>query len=285
MTRWVEETLHDHFRFRFVADEVFFESQTEHQHLIIFHNQTYGRVMMLDGVIQVAERDEFIYHETIAHTPLFALGLDQPRRVLIIGGGDGGVLREVLRHEAVEKAVLCEIDMSVIDMCREYLPMISQGAYDNPRAEIVVADGTKYVAETDERFDAIIVDSTDPIGPGAVLFTSEFYADCKSCLKPGGVLINQTGLPFLQGWEVKQTAERFRALFADVGAFLIHTPTYIGGPLALGWGSDNPALRAIPAETLKARFNTAGLAMKYYNAELHKGAFALPSYVQQQVDG
>lgn len=283
MTRWVEETLHDHFRFRFVADEVFFESQTEHQHLIIFHNQTYGRVMMLDGVIQVAERDEFIYHETIAHTPLFALGLDQPRKVLIIGGGDGGVLREVLRHEAVEKAVLCEIDMSVIDMCREYLPMISQGAYDNPRAEIVIADGTKYVAETDDHFDAIIVDSTDPIGPGAVLFTSEFYANCKSCLKSGGVLINQTGLPFLQGWEVKQTAERFRALFADVGAFLIHTPTYIGGPLALGWGSDDPALRAIPVDILQARFKPAGLAMKYYNPELHKGAFALPSYVQQQV--
>ncbi len=185
MPRWVEETLHDHFRFRFVAGEVFFESQTDHQHLIIFQNDTFGRVMMLDGVIQVAENDEFIYHETLVHTPLFALGLDAPRKVLIIGGGDGGVLREVLRHKAVEKAVLCEIDQSVIDMCREYLPMISQRLLDDPRAEIVITDGTKLVAETDERFDLVIVDSTDPIGPGEVLFTSEFLRQLQALPEAG----------------------------------------------------------------------------------------------------
>ncbi len=278
MTRWIEETLHDHFRFRFAAEEVFFESQTEHQHLVIFNNRTFGRVMMLDGIIQLTEKDEFIYHETLAHTPLFSLGLEEPRRVLIIGGGDGGVLREVLRHEAVERAVLCEIDMSVIDMCRQYLPMISSGAYDDPRTEIVIADGTKFVAEADEKFDVVIVDSTDPIGPGAVLFTPEFYRSCKRCLKPGGILMNQTGLAFLQGWELKQTANRFRALFADVGAMLIHVPTYIGGPMALGWGSDDPGLRAVPVETLRARFDRAGLAMKFYNPEVHKGCFALPGY-------
>src|SRR5688500_527241 len=147
MTRWVEETLHEHFRFRFKTDEVFFESQTEHQRLIIFDNKTFGRVMMLDGVIQLTEKDEFVYHETLAHVPLFALGLEQPRKVLIIGGGDGGVLREVLRHEAVEKAVLCEIDRSVIDLCRLHLPDIARGSLDHPRAEIVISDGTKLVAE------------------------------------------------------------------------------------------------------------------------------------------
>ncbi|MGF1622071.1 MAG: polyamine aminopropyltransferase [Rhodomicrobiaceae bacterium] len=284
MQRWVEETLHDHFRFRFIAEKVFFESRTEHHHLIIFRNETFGRVMMLDGVIQVAEADEFIYHETLAHTPLFALGLHEKRRVLIIGGGDGGMLREVLRHEAVERAVLCEIDRSVIDMCREHLPMISQRSYDDPRTEIVIGDGTKFVRETKERFDVIIVDSTDPIGPAEVLFTQDFYADCKRCLKPGGVLVNQCGLPFLQGWELTQTMQRFRKSFADVGAFLIHTPTYIGGPLVLGWASDDAALRAISQETLADRFGKAGLAMKYYNPALHKGAFALPSYVQELVD-
>jgi len=283
MTRWVDETLHDHFRFRFIADEVFFESQTEHQHLIIFHNETFGRVMMLDGVIQVSEADEFIYHEMLAHTPLFALGLDKPRRVLIIGGGDGGVLREGLRHEAVERAVLCEIDQSVIDMCRDHLPMISRGAYDDPRTEIVIADGTKLVAETDERFDVVIVDSTDPIGPGEVLFTQEFYRNCRRCLKDGGVLVNQCGLPFLQGWELTQTMNRFRNVFKDAGAFLIHTPTYIGGPLVLGWASDDPGLRSITEETLRSRFESAGLSMKYYNPAVHKGAFALPSYVQDLV--
>jgi spermidine synthase len=284
MTRMVDETLHDHFRFRFVASEVLFENRTGHQHLIIFDNETFGRVMMLDGVIQVAENDEFIYHETLAHAPLFALGLDAPRQVLIIGGGDGGVLREVLRHDTVKRAVLCDIDRSVIDMCREYLPMISRGAYDDPRTQIVIADGTKYVAETAEHFDVVYVDSTDPIGPGEALFTLDFYRNCKRCLKPGGILVNQCGLPFLQGWELRQTANRLREIFADVGAFLIHTPTYIGGPLALGWGSDDPALRAIPEAALRDRFTQAGLPMRYYNPCLHRGAFALPTYVQELVD-
>jgi len=284
MTRWVEETLHEHFRFRFKTDEVFFESQTEHQHLIIFANGTFGRVMMLDGVIQVTEKDEFIYHETMAHVPLFALGLEEARKVLIVGGGDGGVLREVLRHESVEKAVLCEIDRSVIDLCREHLPAISRGAFDHPRAEIVIADGTQFVAETDERFDAVIVDSTDPIGPGKVLFTREFYADCKRALTPGGVLITQNGLPFVQGWEIKQSVAHFRSLFADTTAFLITTPTYIGGPMALGWASDDTKLLEVPVETLRQRFAKAGLEMKYYTPDLHRGAFALPAYVQRLVE-
>jgi spermidine synthase len=281
MTRWVEETLHDHFRFRFKADEVFFESQTEHQHLIIFHNQTFGRVMLLDGVIQVTEADEYVYHETMSHFALFALGAERPRKVLIIGGGDGGVLREVLRHEAVEKAVLCEIDRSVIDLSRQYLPDISRSTFDNPRAEIVISDGTKLVAETEELFDAIIVDSTDPIGPGKVLFTREFYADCKRALALGGVLITQQGLPFAYGWELEQSAGYFRELYADWAPFMIHVPTYIGGPMALAWASDDRTLRETPLELLQERFARAGLEMKYYTPELHKGAFAVPAYVKK----
>lgn len=279
MTRWVNETLHKHFRFSFEATEVFFESQTEHQHLIIFANETFGRVMLLDGVIQVTEADEFVYHESMAHFALFALGLERPRKVLIIGGGDGGVMREVLRHEAVEKAVLCEIDRTVIDLSLKYMPKISNGAFDDPRAEIVVSDGTKLVAETNERFDAIIVDSTDPIGPGKVLFTHEFYSDCKRALAPGGVLITQQGLPFAYGWELEKSAGLFRDIYADWAPFTIHVPTYIGGPMALAWASEEPALRAVPLETLQARFAKAGLEMKYYTPELHKGAFAVAAYV------
>jgi spermidine synthase len=279
MTRWVEETLHEHFRFRLKADEVFFESQTEHHHLIIFSNATFGRVMILDGVIQLTEADEFVYHEMMAHVPLFALGFDKPRKVLIVGGGDGGVLREVLRHEAVEMAVLCEIDSTVIDLSRKFLPDISRGAFDDPRAQIVISDGTKLVAETDERFDAIIVDSTDPIGPGKVLFTREFYADCKRALAPGGVLLTQQGLPFVYGWELEQSASYFRDLFADWAAFMIHVPTYIGGPMSLAFASDDAGPRQVPLETLQTRFAKAGLTMKYYTPELHKGAFALPAYV------
>ena len=135
--------------------------------------------------------------------PLFAHG--KAKKALIVGGGDGGVLREVLKHPEIEQATLCEIDRGVIDLCRQHFPDVSAGAYDDPRTRIVIADGTKFVAETDERFDVIMVDSTDPIGPGAVLFTREFYADCARCLKPGGLLVTQNGLPFLQASELQQS--------------------------------------------------------------------------------
>ena len=177
MERWVEETLHRGFRVRLSADRVLFDSETEHQRLIIFENSDFGRVMMLDSIVQLTTKDEFVYHEMMSHVPLFAHG--RAKKALIVGGGDGGVLREALRHPELEQVTLCEIDRGVIDLCRQYFPEISAGAYDNPRSRIVIADGTKFVADTEERFDVIMVDSTDPIGPGAVLFTREFYADCR----------------------------------------------------------------------------------------------------------
>ena len=204
MERWVEETLHRGFRVRLKADNVLFDSETEHQRLIILENADFGRVMMLDGIVQVTTKDEFVYHEMMSHVPLFAHG--KARRALIVGGGDGGVLREVLKHPEIEQATLCEIDQGVIDLCRQHFPEVSAGAYDDKRTRIVIADGTKFVAETPDRFDVIMIDSTDPVGPGAVLFTREFYAGCARCLKPGGLLVTQNGLPFLQASELQ--AER-----------------------------------------------------------------------------
>lgn len=144
--RWVTETLHDGLRCAFRADEVIYEEETEHQHLVIFENVKFGRVMSLDGITQVTEKDEFVYHEMMSHVPILAHG--NAKKVLIIGGGDGGVLREVLRHKTVEKCTMVEIDRSVVDMCVEYLPMISAGAFDDPRTDLVIADGAKFVAET-----------------------------------------------------------------------------------------------------------------------------------------
>jgi spermidine synthase len=222
MDRWVEETLHRGFRIRLKADRVLFDSETDHQQLIILETPEFGRVMMLDGVIQLASKDEFVYHEMMSHVPLFAHG--RARKALIVGGGDGGVLREALKHPELETVTLCEIDRSVIELCREYFPEVSAGAYDNPRTRIVIADGTKFVAETEERFDVIMVDSTDPIGPGAVLFTREFYAGCRKALAPGGLLVTQNGLPFLQAAELQQSVGFFREMFADAFAYLATTP-------------------------------------------------------------
>ena len=163
MTRWVEETFHPHWRVRLEATRVLHEVKTEHQHLVIFENPTWGTVLMLDGVCQLTTSDEFVYHEMMAHVPLMAL--DKPRRVLVVGGGDGGVLREVLKHPSVEKATLCEIDRAVIDLALQHYPEIAGKVFEDKRADVVIADGLKYVAETDESFDAIIVDSSEPIGP------------------------------------------------------------------------------------------------------------------------
>ncbi len=279
MERWFEEHLHKHWHAKLKADKVIFEVNTDFQDLVIFENGDFGRVLMLDKIIQLTTRDEFVYHEMMSHVPLFAHG--NPARALIVGGGDGGVLREVLKHRSIESATLCEIDPGVIDLCREYFPEISAGAFDDPRTEILIADGAKYMAETASKFDVIMVDSTDPIGPGQVLFTEEFYRNCKRCLTKNGVLVTQQGLPFLQPWEIKASVELFRKLFADAGAFLPVTASYLGGHFALGWASNDPGLRALPLSELGARFKRSGIDTQYYNPEIHAASFVHPNYLKK----
>jgi spermidine synthase len=277
VTRWIEETFHPHWRVRLAADRVLHEVKTTHQHLVIFTNATWGTVLMLDGVCQLTTRDEFIYHEMMAHVPLLAL--ERPRRVLVVGGGDGGVLREVLKHPSVEKATLCEIDRTVVDLSLRYYPEIAAGCFEDKRAEIVIADGLKYMAETDERFDAIIVDSSEPIGPSAVLHTREFFADCKRALKPGGVLVTQNGLPFLFPEHLAETSAIFASLFKATSPYLCTQPCYFGGPFALNWASDDETLLAVPESTLTRRLAKRGIATRYYTPAVHRASFALPAYV------
>jgi spermidine synthase len=285
--KFFEETLyngqggrlgHGYFQ-RYQIQQVLFEEKTEHQHLIIFENQHFGRVLALDGIVQTTEADESAYHEMLVHVPLFAL--DQPQNILIIGGGDGGALREALRHP-VETVTMVEIDPRVIDLCKEYMPSLSGGAFYHPRANLIIADGIQFVAETDQRFDAIIVDSTDPIGPGEVLFTEAFYASCKKCLTPGGVLITQNGVPFFQSEELKSSQQKLSPLFKDAGCYLTVVPSYVGGFMALGWATDNQDLRSVAAETLQSRFEDLGLKTQYYTPAIHTAAFALPAFITKQ---
>lgn len=282
MSEWFEETLYPTLGQRFRIDEVLYRDKTGLQDLVIFRTPVFGRVLALDGVIQVTEGDEFVYHEMMTHVPILAHG--SARRVLIIGGGDGGILREVLRHPSVEKAVMVEIDQGVVDFCRAHMPFISAGAFDAPRAEVVIADGMDYVDTTAERFDVIIVDSTDPQGPGEILFTSRFYTAARRCLNARGVMVTQNGVPFLQGDELVTTARRLKPLFADVGAYVAAIPTYYGGLMALGWGATVPGLREVPVETLARRYAEAGLATRYHTPALQAGAFAVPGFVQALVE-
>ena len=255
---------------------MFYDSETEHQRLKVFRNGTFGRVLTLDDVVQTTEGDNFIYHEMLTHVPILAHGA--ARRVLIIGGGDGGMAREALRHRSVEHVTMVEIDAGVVEFSKEHLPMLSQGAFDDPRLRLVIDDGAAFLRTTSERFDVIIVDSTDPIGPGEVLFTDTFYGHARRALTEGGILVTQNGVPFLQGEELTNTMRAFKALFADWGCYMATIPTYAGGPMAFGWGTDGTA-RDVPLGTLAERFAAAGIETGYYTPEVHKGAFALPAYV------
>ena len=216
--------------------------------------------------------------ESMVHVPLFAH--PAPKRVLIIGGGDGGILREVLRHKNVEHVTQVEIDGSVIDMCKEYFPRHSNGAFDDPRATIVIADGKEFVANCQDKYDVIISDSTDPIGPGEVLFTSDFYADEKTCLNEGGIMVAQNGVPFMQGQEITNTFQRLSKLYADNSFYVAPVPTYTGGFMTLAWATDDASLRKQSVEQIQARYDAAGFSTRYYNPEIHVAAFALPNYVK-----
>lgn len=280
----ISERLHEGYAQTFEATELLFEVRTDHQHLQIFDTPALGRVMMLDGIVQTTEKDEFIYHEMMVHVPLLAHS--KPRRVLIIGGGDGGILREVLRHPGIEHVTQVEIDQSVIDMCRQYFPNHSQGAFDDPRVNIVIADGREFVANCSEQFDVIISDSTDPIGPGEALFTSSFYADEKTCLAEGGIMVAQNGVPFMQGDEITTTWRRLTPLYQDVSFYVAPVPTYVGGFMTLAWATDTPALRQQTAEQIHGRLQAVqqenpDFRPRYYNADVHVAAFALPNYVRE----
>ncbi|WP_095590468.1 polyamine aminopropyltransferase [Actibacterium ureilyticum] len=280
MTDWVREKLHPDYAQALRIDEMLYDSETDHQRLKVFQNGTFGRVLTLDDVVQTTEGDNFIYHEMLTHVPILAHGA--AKRVLIIGGGDGGMAREVLRHPTVEHITMVEIDAGVVAFSKEYLPTLSNGAFDDPRLTLVINDGALYMRETTDRFDVIIVDSTDPIGPGEVLFTDTFYGHAKRALTPGGILVTQNGVPFMQGDELTNTMRAFQALFSDATCYMATIPTYAGGPMAFGWGTDGDA-RQTPLAELQSRFAAAGFETDYYTPAIHQGAFALPRYVERLI--
>ena len=282
--RWIAETLFDDlgFRMTFKVKKVLYEVQTEHQHLVLFEQPFFGKMLMLDGATQITKKDEFIYQEMMSHVPLFAHG--KARDVLIIGGGDCGIAEEVLKHKSVRHLTQVEIDPAVVEFSKEHFPEFTKPVFADKRFESVIDDGMKYVAWTDRRFDVIIVDSTDPQGPGKVLFSAKFYAACKRCLNKGGVLVTQNGVPIFQPAELTSSVGKFRKLFADGACYVAAIPTYIGGHMAMGWATDNKNLRRAPVKTIAARYRSAGsFATRYWSPEVHAAAFALPRFIAEAV--
>ncbi len=280
MKQYLEETLYKDWGQFFTDYEILHEEKTDEQDLLLINTQSYGRVLLLDGVVQVTEKDNFVYHELLTHVPITAHGAC--KRVLVIGGGDGGMIKEVLKYPDVE-VTMVEIDESVVKFSKQHLPKISDGAFDNERLNLVIADGCTLVTEKQNEYDVIIVDSTDPIGPGEVLFTKEFYADCKSALTEGGILATQNGVPFTQPEELQQSVAYFKELFAEGTCYLGSVPTYVGGPMAFGFATDNTEALTLSLNTVRERFNSHNIETKYYTPETHKAAFALPRYIEKLV--
>ena len=282
--RWIPETLFDDlgFRMSFKVDRVLYELQTEHQHLVLFEQPFFGKMLMLDGATQISKRDEFIYQEMMSHVPLFAHGA--ARDVLIIGGGDCGIAEEVLKHRSVKRLTQVEIDAKVIEFSREHFPEFTGPVFSDNRFESVIDDGAKYVARTDRRFDVIIVDSTDPQGPGKILFGEKFYAGCRRCLNKGGVLVTQNGVPFFQKNELTATITKFRRLFADATCYVAAIPVYVGGHMAMGFATDDKRLWRLPVQTIAQRYRKAGsFKTKYWTPQVHVAAFAQPRFIADLV--
>ena len=270
---WYFEKLHSDFQQSIQKSKVLFKGKTKFQEVEIFENKTLGRVLIIDGIVQTSEADESNYHEMLVHVPVFSM--KKVNEVLIIGGGDGGTLREVLRHN-VSEVTLIELDEEIINICKEFLPSISSGAFDDSRTKVLIDNGLNYVKKIKKQFDLIIVDSTDPIGPGKVLFSKEFYSSCAGLLRKKGIFVAQNGVPFLQFDECLQTKKNISPFFIFHGFYFTSVPTYSGGMMALAWASHSKDISKIDSNELIEKIESKKLSMKYYNSNIHSGSFAMP---------
>jgi spermidine synthase len=255
------------------------EEQTPFQKISIYDTQFFGKLLTLDGIVQLTERDEFVYHEMLVHVPLCSL--PDPKSVLIIGGGDCGCLREVLKHPGIERVVQCDIDERVTRVCEEFYPWVTEAIADS-RAQLEFTDGVKYVEQNVANFDLVIIDSTDPMDGSVGLFLRDFYAKVSKSLKPGGLMVAQTESPHWDAPMVGAIHGELRASFAHAAAYLISVPTYPSGLWSLGFASNIAEPNQSPD---RQRAEAIAKRCRYYNVEMHQACFALPNFVAEALRG
>lgn len=273
------EVLHKGFAQTFdIKGEILVDERSQYQHIQIFDTPMNGRLMALDGIVQITDRDEASYSEMLTHVPVMEIG--DVKRVFIIGGGDGAVAEEALKHADVE-VHMCEIDGRVVEVCKEHFAHVNNGAFDHPRFHLHIEDAFEFLKKPENkgRFDVIIADRPDPVGPAKVLFETTFYELVRDALTPRGVVVFQNGAPFYQPEELTDTAKQLAGVFPHSGCYLTVTPTYTGGFMALTWGSKETQLGSADAATVAERFEAAGITTDYYNPAVHQASFALPQWI------
>ncbi|CRZ34011.1 spermidine synthase [Herbinix hemicellulosilytica] len=276
MDLWFTEYYTKNARFSIKIDKPVISLNSEFQRIDIFDSYAFGRVLVLDGYLMLTEKDEFIYHEMMTHIPMAVN--PEIRDVLVIGAGDGGVIRELTKYETIKRIDMAEIDKLVVDLCKKYLPQTAC-KLDDPRVHIYYEDGLKFVRSKNNEYDLIIVDSTDPFGPGEDLFTREFYGNCYKALKSDGILINQHESPYYpnDALAAQKTHNRIKSIFPLAKVYQAHLPTYPSGHWLFGFASKG----LDPIDDLSSNWSMLGINTRYYNKELHKGCFALPTYVKE----
>lgn len=280
MDLWFTEQHTENVRFSIKVDRQIYTAQSRFQRIDIFESLEFGRFLTLDGLMMVTEKDEFIYHDMIVHVPM-AVNPDI-KNVLVIGAGDGGTIRELTRYNSIENIDMVEIDEQVVQACKEYLPQLAC-KLDDSRVHIYYEDGLKYVRSRENHYDLIIVDSTDPFGPGEGLFTKEFYGNCFKALKEDGILVNQHESPFYSedAKSMRRAHHRIKQYFPICKVYQAHIPTYPSGHWIFGFASK----KYDPIGDFNAElWNQLGIKTKYYNTEIHKGSFAIPNYVKEVLE-
>jgi spermidine synthase len=279
------ETLHTGFeQVLHIKGEPIADERSAYQHITIFDSEANGRVLVLDDILQLTNKDEAGYSEMLAHPPILEHG--QVRSVLIVGGGDGAVAEEVLKHAGVRRVDLVDIDARVVELCRTHFPDVHKGAFDDPRLTFHPADAFQFLADTPAgTYDLVIADRPDPVGPAASLFAQDFYARLERAMADKGIAVFQTGAPFFQSEELRETHGLLCAAFPRSGAYLTVVPTYTGGFMALTWASKGFALGEAPEPILHRRAEAAGLVTDYYSPGVHRAAFALPPWLSRILRG
>ncbi|MCP5433650.1 MAG: polyamine aminopropyltransferase [Alphaproteobacteria bacterium] len=261
------------------------DERSRFQHIRIFDSPLNGRVLVLDGIVQLTDRDESSYSEMLSHVPMIEHGA--VKRAMIVGGGDGAIAEEVLKHKDVERVDLVDIDDRVIALSKIHFEHVSGAAFADPRLTVRAEDAFPYLkaAETAGRYDLIVADRPDPVGPAEVLFADEFYSVVSRALAPGGFALFQTGVPHYQAGELTQTVSQLSSAFKNVGVFLTVTPTYIGGHMGLTWASNDSRLGTLDHDAIAARFEAKDFPTDYYSPAVHRAAFALPPWIARLVPG